>query len=100
VPSRGALGARQVPHDGCIGLRPEGLRLVPPTEGEFMGRVDLVEALGAETLVHVSTVRGTSITARQSARTSLSPGDPVGLAVDPARVHVFDAQGRTAAAVQ
>jgi multiple sugar transport system ATP-binding protein len=92
-----ALGA-SAPADGYVGMRPETLSLRPAGQGHFQGRVDLVEALGAETLVYVTTERGTQLVARQTMRTSLNVGENVGLEIDPAATHLFDAQGRVAAA--
>jgi multiple sugar transport system ATP-binding protein len=57
------------------------------------GRVELVEALGAETLIYVSTRRGTQLVARQNTRSTLNVGDPVGLDIDGAAAHLFDAKG-------
>jgi multiple sugar transport system ATP-binding protein len=56
--------------------------------------VDLIESLGAETLVHVSTDGGAQFIARQNQRSQLHAGDTVGLAFDPAAAHLFDASGR------
>ncbi|WP_280156313.1 ABC transporter ATP-binding protein [Piscinibacter sp. XHJ-5] len=87
-----------VPQGGFVGLRPESLLLRPAGAGQLQGRVDLVESLGAETLIHVNTGRGTPLVARQNTRTALRAGDAVGLEVDTAHAHLFDAQGRVAAA--
>jgi multiple sugar transport system ATP-binding protein len=89
-----------LPGDGAVGLRPENVALRTPGQGQFDGRVELVEALGAETLIYVSTASGAQLTARQSIRTALRPGDTVGVELDLAAAHVFDGKGRaiTAAA--
>src|SRR6195256_3795355 len=55
-----------VPTGGYLGLRPESLTLSPAGGGQLQARVELVEALGAETLVYVSTPRGTQLVARQN----------------------------------
>ena len=93
VPKLKALIA-SVPDGGFVGLRPENVSLQPAGQGQVQGRVELVEALGAETLIYVSTEGGTQLVARQNARTPLRAGDSVGLNVDAANAHVFDAQGR------
>jgi multiple sugar transport system ATP-binding protein len=87
-----ALGVR-LPGDGVVGLRPESVTLTAAGKGQFDGRVDLVEALGAETLIYVSTASGAQLTSRQSTRTQLRAGDNVGVDVDANAVHLFDAQG-------
>ena len=88
-----ALGVR-LPGDGVVGLRPESVTLKAPGHGQFDGRVELVEALGAETLIYLSTPGGAQLTARQNTRTPLRAGDQVGVDVDASAVHLFDAQGR------
>ncbi|MDB5929994.1 MAG: transporter ATP-binding protein [Polaromonas sp.] len=79
---------------GFVGLRPENVRLCAAGEGMVQGKVELVEALGAETLIYVSTSQGAQLVARQNARTSLRAGEAVGVQIDGAAAHVFDAQGR------
>jgi multiple sugar transport system ATP-binding protein len=80
--------------DGAIGLRPECVVLGTDTNSKVQGKVDLVEALGAETLVYITTQEGAQLVARQSERTTLHMGDAVSadLALDQA--HWFDSQGR------
>jgi multiple sugar transport system ATP-binding protein len=87
----------RLPQAGYVGLRPESLSLAPAGRGQLGAKVDLVEALGAETLIYVSTERGTSIAVRQTARSTLRPGDAVGVEIDSTAVHVFDADGRVVA---
>jgi multiple sugar transport system ATP-binding protein len=55
-----------------------------------------VEALGAETLIYVSTSTGAQLVARQNSRSALHPGMAVGVNVDASTAHLFDAQGRVA----
>ncbi len=81
---------------GFVGLRPENVQLQPAGQGQVQGTVELVEALGAETLVYVATTSGAQIVARQNTRTALHAGNPVGLQIDAAAAHLFDAQGRVA----
>jgi len=87
-----------VPSGGYLGLRPESLTLGAPGTGQVQARVDLVEALGAETLVYVTTARGTQLVARQNnIRTLPHVGDAVGLQIDSAAAHLFDSHGRVVA---
>ena len=87
-----------IPSGGYLGLRPESLTLGAAGTGQVQGRVDLVEALGAETLVYVTTPSGTQLVARQnSARNLPRVGDSVGLQVDAAAAHLFDSHGRVVA---
>jgi multiple sugar transport system ATP-binding protein len=62
------------------------------------GKVELVEALGAETLVYVTTPRGTQLVARQNNTRNLPRvGDSVGLQIDSAAAHLFDSHGHVVA---
>jgi multiple sugar transport system ATP-binding protein len=79
---------------GSMGLRPENVLLSPNAQGAIHARVDLVEALGAETLVYVSTAEGAQLVARLSERTALVAGDPVTLDVATEHAHWFDRSGR------
>ena len=98
-----------------VGIRPEGLADVTlepgvPADRVIEATVDLVESLGAELIVHVTVAdpaapvdatsdawrqvaagRGRAV-ARLTTRSRLSPGDVVKLAVDTARLHLFDAE--------
>jgi multiple sugar transport system ATP-binding protein len=79
---------------GSVGLRPENVSLCTPGEGLLQGTVELVEALGAETLIYVTTPGGAQLVARLNARSALRVGDPVGLSLDADAAHLFDDQGR------
>jgi multiple sugar transport system ATP-binding protein len=88
--------AGRVPPDGLIGVRPEGVRVLPQSDAAattVKGKVELIEALGADTLIHVD-VLGTSMISRQAERTKLQVGDPVSLAFDLDTLHCFDKAGR------
>lgn len=85
-----------LPVDGFVGLRPEGVMLQAPGSGPLQGRVDLIEALGAETLVYVTSEQGAQLVARLNTRTTVRVGDRVGVAIDARTAHLFDAQGRIA----
>ena len=98
---RQAVGATSAP-DGFIGVRPENVMVRAAGAGTLSGRVELIEQLGADTLIYThvgnGSGNGVQIVARQSERTHLHPGDPVGLDIAPASFHLFDRQGRTVAA--
>ncbi|MEK8032461.1 ABC transporter ATP-binding protein [Ideonella sp. DXS29W] len=83
-----------VPPAGFVGLRPESVTIVPAGQGPFNGRVELLEALGAETLIYLSTEGGAQLVSRQATRTLLQVGQTVGVAIDADAAHLFDAQGR------
>ena len=82
-----------VPAGGYLGVRPESLTLTAGGAGHVQGKVELVEALGAETLIYVSTSHGTQLVARQNVKSELNVGDSVGIDIDAKATHLFDAQG-------
>jgi multiple sugar transport system ATP-binding protein len=87
-----------VPSGGYLGLRPESLTLTAPGTGQVQARVEFVEALGAETLVYLTTPRGTQLVARQNnARDLPHVGESVGLQIDAAAAHLFDSHGHVVA---
>ena len=83
---------------GAIGLRPESVSVRSSGSTPVAGQVDLVEALGAETLIYVSTPNGAQFVARQNERTGLHAGDTVSLDIDASQAHWFDTAGRVVAA--
>ena len=97
IPSFSAQTGGRLPADGFLGVRPEGLRVRAGQGAGVPGRVDLVEALGADTLIHVD-VAGTPLIARQNERTPLRVGDGVDVELDPAVLHLFDSAGQAVAA--
>ena len=87
-----------MPAGGYLGVRPESLTLTASGPGQLQAKVELVEALGAETLIYVSTTHGTQLIARQNVPSELNVGDAVGIDIDAAATHVFDSQGRVVSA--
>jgi multiple sugar transport system ATP-binding protein len=100
IPSFSAATGGRLPNDGFLGVRPEGLR-VHPKQGapvsDVVGRVELIEALGADTLIHVD-VGGVPLIARQNDRTPLQAGDDVAVELDPSVLHLFNREGRSVSA--
>jgi len=100
IPSFSAATGGRLPNDGFLGVRPEGLR-VHPKQGapvsDVLGRVELIEALGADTLIHVD-VGGVPLIARQNDRTPLQAGDDVAVELDPSVLHLFNREGRSVSA--
>ncbi|RMH04548.1 MAG: sn-glycerol-3-phosphate ABC transporter ATP-binding protein UgpC [Nitrospirae bacterium] len=87
VPEKGGM-ARPIP--AILGIRPEDL-LPHPEERpivEITGTVDLVENLGAETLVYLA-IDGKRLTARFPATYRVQPGNTVTVYVSPHRIHLF-----------
>ena len=86
--------------DGFIGVRPENVIVVPAGQGALSGRIELIEALGSDTLIHAQVASGVQIVAKQNTRTALHVGDAVGMDIAPNSFHLFDRQGRTVALAQ
>jgi multiple sugar transport system ATP-binding protein len=88
--------------DGFIGVRPEHISVTPAGSGQLPGRVEVIEALGADTLIYARTPgtsggEGVQLVSRQSARTALRPGDAVGLDIAPNHFHLFGRDGQLSA---
>ena len=98
-----AAGVADAP-DGFIGVRPENVLVRAAGAGQIAGQVELVESLGADTLIHASVGAngkpGVQLVARQNTRTTLYPGDLVGLDIAPASFHLFNRQGQAVARPQ
>jgi multiple sugar transport system ATP-binding protein len=99
---RAIVGADQAP-DGFIGVRPESVIVKPDGAGALKGKVELIESLGADTLIYAQvggngSDKGVQIVARQSERTTLRPGDPVALDIAPSSFHLFNRDGKAVAA--
>ncbi|WP_051378268.1 ABC transporter ATP-binding protein [Derxia gummosa] len=96
-----AVGAPDT-HDGFVGLRPETVLMREPGQGRLSGRVELVESLGANTLIYVQVDHPgrapVQLVADQPTRTGLHPGDLVGIDIAPGAAHLFDREGRALAA--
>jgi len=78
---------------GAMGMRAEHVQVVAFGQGQLAGTVELVEALGAETLIYVNTDHGPLMVARQNPRSPLRPGDAVGVQLEWSKAHWFDANG-------
>ena len=72
-----------------VGIRPEHLRPVPAAEAMLSGQVEMVEQLGADTLLLVGHGAETII-ARMPHEIRHEVGSTIHLAADPVRVFLFD----------
>jgi multiple sugar transport system ATP-binding protein len=76
-----------------VGLRPESVRVAAEGPATTQARVELVERLGERTLVYARLSDGGAITAEDEGLSRVQVGDMVGLRIDGASVHLFDAEG-------
>jgi ABC-type sugar transport system ATPase subunit len=81
-----------------LGVRPQDLTLVPDANepATVRGRVWVVELLGSEKLVEVALGERRRMTVQVRADTDVKIDDPVGVRLDPQRVHLFDAKSGVA----
>ena len=77
---------------GELGVRPEHVHLTSPDAGLFNGVVSVVEQLGNTSYVYLETALGPVISEADQG-VVLHPGDKVGITLDAARAHRFDATG-------
>jgi len=72
-----------------MGIRPEHIRLTPHPNGDARGRVELLEPVGPVTYVDVR-LGDVPLRASVPAGADLEPGQTVGVAFEPDRLHFFD----------
>jgi ABC-type sugar transport system ATPase subunit len=77
-----------------VGVRPEDLRLATGADVALRGRVEVREPMGADAYLYLTTESG-PLTVRVPAHAPAREGELVGLAVDPAKVHLFDPRSET-----
>jgi ABC-type sugar transport system ATPase subunit len=76
-----------------FGIRPEHLVLAPTAEADIPATVQVVEKLGSEAVVYVDTAAGHRLVIKADGETPVTRGEAVGLRIDPARGHLFSADG-------
>lgn len=99
MPKMNLMPASMIPGQSAnaveVGVRPEHFSMAAAGEGQLSGRVEMVEALGNETLIHIQLDgSGEMIIVRQYEQTSARPDDKVGINYDSSQLHCFDAQGQ------
>ena len=81
-----------------LGVRPHDIRLVDPPQGDATGRVDVIEPLGTELLVHLllaGRAGETPATIVAPAETPMARNDHVGLRFERGHLHLFDTANGT-----
>jgi ABC-type sugar transport system ATPase subunit len=86
LPLAAAAGAPGTPV--LVGLRPEHLDLA--ADGPLALRVELLERLGADTILHGRLANGAALTARTAANFAPDLGDTARFAIRPDKIHLFD----------
>lgn len=76
-----------------LGLRAETVRVTNGGDAATHGTVEVVERLGERTLVHTLLADGARLVAEDAGVSAVRSGDRVGLTIDRAAAHLFDAAG-------
>ena len=85
----GAAGAKPTE----IGLRPEHLSICTGGEGLFDAKVQMVEQLGGESFIYLSTTNAEQeVVAKIPGQSTVLTGDIVGLITDPTNIYAFDVE--------
>ena len=89
-----ADGREAAPGPVTFGVRPEHLAVASEAEADFRGRVEIVEKLGAESLVYLQTgFSADPVTIRTSPERHIRSGDDLSIRVERERFHLFGATG-------
>ena len=89
--ARGIKAAAGADRAVVVGIRPEHLVPCAADDGFFSGAVEMIEQLGADSLLHVAH-GGSTIIARVPHGMHPGIGTTLHLGADPGRVYLFDAQ--------
>ncbi len=82
-----------------VGARPENITVAAAGQGNIDGKVDVVERLGSDTYAYIALGEGELVTVRLPGNARLSVGETVGLVLDMAELHLFDAEGKALAKI-
>ena len=82
--------SHELPASFLLGIRPEDV--TPDSEGEFAGRVALIEPLGVETILHIE-IGDQTLLSLVPGMTPLRTGENVRFSIVPDRLHYFDNDG-------
>ncbi|HLH48004.1 MAG TPA: TOBE domain-containing protein, partial [Roseiarcus sp.] len=83
------------PGKATIGIRPRALiDSKTAGDGAMPLKAELIEPMGAETLVHARTAGGHDIRVVTPREARVKIGQTLHMRIDPRQAHVFDANGR------
>jgi multiple sugar transport system ATP-binding protein len=92
--SAASSGEGAYPVDGFMGIRPEYVGVGAASAEGYKATVDVVESLGAETLIYSTMENGLQLVARRNERCVLNPGDRISLQLDRQHIHIFGPSGK------
>jgi multiple sugar transport system ATP-binding protein/alpha-glucoside transport system ATP-binding protein len=84
----------QVAKAASLGVRPEHLGLTDAANAQFTGTIEVIEQFGEYALIHVLLADGNHLTVKLDGAPDLHLHTEVHVGLDPAVVHLFDADGR------
>ena len=85
---------RQAGDVAHVGIRPEHAELTKDTsDASLVGQVGVTEHLGSDSFFHVDIPDVGVVVARGDLASGIKEGDQVAVTLDPAQVHLFDANG-------
>ncbi len=99
LPQLSAYPGVTLTNNGFVGVRPEHVLLESAHQHSLPATIDMVESLGAETLVYSSLQNGVQIVSRRNERVTLRPGDHTRVSFDENFLHHFDQSGRAQAMI-
>ena len=77
-----------------IGVRPEHIEIVSPSQCQLAARVEIIEKLGVESMIYLKTeVSDNPLTVRTDPKIPLNVGNKVGLNFPEQYLHFFDRKG-------
>ncbi|ARM84316.1 MULTISPECIES: ABC transporter ATP-binding protein [Marinobacter] len=76
-----------------VGVRPENIDVVEPSESSLTGHMDIAESLGSDTYCYVKTDGQETLTVRMPGNFACNYGDRIGLRLHVDECHLFDEQG-------
>jgi ABC-type sugar transport system ATPase subunit len=74
-----------------LGVRPQDVRLANSAEADLMARVDVIQPLGSEVVIHLELSAEARAVAVLSAEAPLQVGDQIAVHFPRERLHLFDA---------
>jgi ABC-type sugar transport system ATPase subunit len=83
-----------MPDEATLGVRPEDIQVARPDDPNvLLGRIELVEKVGAEEYLSDALDGGASCTVRASIRVAAREGERIALQFPPDAIHLFTADG-------
>ncbi|MCC4275688.1 ABC transporter ATP-binding protein [Marinomonas communis] len=82
-----------LPDNAIMGIRPEHMHIVE-SDGDVMGKVELIEHLGSEAYTHIRLANDQTIIVKTSARTNIKDGEEVQIRVDREEIILFNENDR------